>query len=458
MTSVQFHTASSKQDAMTPYQLCHHIAACTRADRVLWFSQINERWRPIASSVRSSVSLDSGLAGEWQRILDELATTSDSSSTSSFNQLLDAYRRDNEVSTLLLLPLQSSDAKQTVSYLILETFQSPTIVDSSELRSDWQTIAPEVATSIQRIVDTQDDSLNSPQLGTWRKALPIALVLITAALFVIRVPLRIPVEGTLHPIQQQRVFAPTYGRVVQVDVEQHQSVEAGDVLLRLQSDELDLQSEIIRGNLATAKAELAARRTVRSDRSTRSTSLSPSRSASESSTNELALKERIASLEKQQQFIQRIQASMIIRAESRGTVHRWDEEKSLLGRDVFQGQWLLDVVNVDSGVQARLHLPERHLHYILHAQSQKKPLVSQLQLRSQPDVAWSSEIEQVASVVTVNEAGNPTIAMLAAANISSGDFEQTLLGATVVGDVHAGDSSLAFMLFRPFFESLEELW
>jgi len=217
---------------------------------------------------------------------------------------------------------------------------------------------------------------------------------------------------------------------------------------------------MVAGNLATAKAELAGRRTIRSGRSNQSSSSDTSTESSglQSSTNELVLRERIRSYEKQLELLQAVQESMSIRSTVRGQIRRWDEKETLVGRDVFQGQWLFDVVDSSAGMIADLELAEQHIGHVLQAQSESQPLICRLRLRAQPDVSWTGEVQDIASAVHPNAEQQPVIRLGATVPSTLKGVTDQSMGSTVVGDVAAGRRSLAFVLFRPFFDSLREIW
>lgn len=448
-------------DELTPYQLCHHIVAHTRADRALWFARRQHQWVPMGSSVQSEIAVDSPVARDWSSILSHIHESTETSTDTVFQNQLDRYRETSGAQTILILPLRAKEATEATSFLVLETFDSSAQqVDSADLRADWESISHTLAPKLQRAVDQIQTSPPRLKRRSSRAIWAAVFAVVVLVLWVVQVPLRLPVEGSLEPIHQQRLFAPTAARVVTVHVEDGQQVEQGTLLIELRSDELDLQTQMVAGNLATAKAELAGRRTIRSDRSTPSGSSNSSTDSSglQSSTNELVLRERIRSYEKQLELLQSVQASMSIRSTVQGQVRRWDEEETLVGRDVFQGQWLFDVVDSSAGMIADLELAEQHVGHVLQAQSESQPLTCHLRLRAQPDVSWTGEVQQVASAVHPNAEQQPVVQLSATVPSTLEGVTDQPMGSTVVGDVEAGRRSLAYVLFRPFFDSLREIW
>lgn len=461
MTATIPSQSAAPTDELTPYQLCHDIVARTRADRVLWFARRENQWVPMGSSVQSETAVDSPVARDWSSILSHIQESTEPRTDTFFQNQLDRYRENSGAQTILILPLRAKEATEATSFLILETFDSSAQqVDSADLRTDWESISGTLAPALQRAVDQFQTSPSRPKRRFSRAIWATVLAAVTLVLFFVKVPLRLPVAGSLEPVHQQRLFAPTAARVVTVHVEDGQQVEPGTLLLELRSDELDLQAQMVAGNLATAKAELAGRRTIRSDRSNQSSSSDTSTDSSglQSSTNELVLRERIRSYEKQLELLQAVQESMSIRSTVRGQIRRWDEEETLVGRDVFQGQWLFDVVDSSAGMIADLELAEQHIGHVLQAQSESQPLICRLRLRAQPDVSWTGEVQDIASAVHPNEEQQPVIRVDATVPLNLKGVTDQPMGSTVVGDVTAGRRSLAFVLFRPFFDSLREIW
>ena len=172
--------------------------------------------------------------------------------------------------------------------------------------------------------------------------------------------LKIPASGLLEPVQRQRLYAAESGLVTELTVNDGATVVPGDVLVRLRSDELELQQAELLGALAEAQARLAALESTAARGSIGTAALTVESEQAE-------LRARILSLEQQRSVLQRRLDSLVLRATAAGTVVGRDLQQRFVGRPLLRGQWLLDVVPADSPWQLQLDVAETDLRHVLQA-------------------------------------------------------------------------------------------
>ena len=95
-----------------------------------------------------------------------------------------------------------------------------------------------------------------PRHTLWKAAAALVLVLAVVVVFV-RVPYRIEAPVTLRPVERRVIAAPFDGTVLSVseNAEAGRVVEAGEVLVRLDTSELELSAVEARGQLRQAQAQ-----------------------------------------------------------------------------------------------------------------------------------------------------------------------------------------------------------
>ena len=191
-----------------------------------------------------------------------------------------------------------------------------------------------------------------------KRRLQIAAVVLVIALLPLQ--LKIPATGILEPVNRQRLYATESGIVTELPVSDGQAVRPGDVLVRLRSDELELQQAELLGALAESQARLAALETAAARGSATVNPLSVESELAE-------LRARILSLEQQRTVLQRRLDSLVLRATTAGTVIGRDLQQRFVGRPLQRGQLLLDVVAAETPWYLQLDIAETDLRHVLNA-------------------------------------------------------------------------------------------
>lgn len=275
-------------------------------------------------------------------------------------------------------------------------------------------------------------------------AVAVGLILIAF----IPVTFRLPTEGTLEPSVNVGVFAPTAGELTKIAVVDGTRVESGDVLAQIDNPELRLQAERLRGELLAAQADLASTQLNASHSSSRRDTAGGQ--SQNSSTKVAVLRTRIGSLQRQVSLMEEILESLVVRAHQPGRVVIDDRQTKSVGQSVLPSQQLMRLADDRSGHQAIVRIPAESYGYV----DTDSPVSASIRLRSDPSRRFDGVVSRVSDTVQIDERGQSFIELVV--DIEGLGDSDVRMNAPVIGHVHVGRRSLAFIVFRPFIELIRE--
>ncbi len=233
--------------------------------------------------------------------------------------------------------------------------------------------------------------------STLFKGLLAAAVVAAGAAALVFVPaeLRIEARGELQPVVRRNVFAPGDGIVERVAVKHGQQVQRGELLATLRDPQLDLEIKRIDGERQTTLRQLESVRATRTSLDQRESS---STDAYRLSAEEQQLKQRLATLDEQQQLLKAQRKDLWIESPLDGMVVTWELEETLLGRPVQRGEVLLTIADTQSDWRVELELPDDRIGYVLDAQAEadSDALPVEYRLGSQEEGFSTGVIQQIA--------------------------------------------------------------
>lgn len=289
---------------------------------------------------------------------------------------------------------------------------------------------------------------------TMRYVVPALLVLLASWLIPAR--FEIDVRGQLKPEVERQVFAPLDGYVDEILVKHGDLVEAGQVVAKLRSPELELKQTETAGLLAAAQSELDAVRVERTQNVRRTDDRRDSRSADRDqlSADEIRLTRRLANLQEQLQLLDAQQQGLTLVSPIAGQILNWDIEETLQARPVSRGDSLLKVAEVDGPWVLKLEAADRRTKHILTAQAESEtPLPIAFHLVSEPGVTHQATLSEVSQVIDVgSETDEPAALLTAQFDKSEVDFLRP--GVSVTGRVYCGTRSLAYVWTHELWEAV----
>jgi multidrug efflux pump subunit AcrA (membrane-fusion protein) len=305
-------------------------------------------------------------------------------------------------------------------------------------------------------------------------AVLLALAGISAAFSLIKVEYPVEAEGKLMPVKQQAVFATWDGLITAegLKVEGGQRVEAGQVLIVLENDEL--QGQIDEATAAVAKqddlkhakeveikaTQLLLTGDADADRQTRQTYERLQVELTRISADGAIARQQLATLQRRQK------QRLTIVAPADGRIPDFQLRQLLTDRPVRQGDHLFDIMDdgQDQPWHMELLVAEKRMGHILRGQRERiaagesPELPGGFILATQPDTRYDCRLTSVATRSTTDQELGTAFELVAVA-----DEGQTLpekrIGAEVTVKIYCGKTTLFYRWFGDVVEFLQKyLW
>jgi multidrug efflux pump subunit AcrA (membrane-fusion protein) len=226
-----------------------------------------------------------------------------------------------------------------------------------------------------------------------------AVLLVLGFLVFFPWPFKAQCNGTVEPVLRRDVFAKIDGDVKEVHVDNADVVKAGDLMVVLESVDLNMEIERIQGDLAEVAEQITTNRRILSGPTgnTQQDQLRWQQVASEF--NEL--KEKQASLVQQLELCGEKKEQLKITAPIEGQVVTWDPEDLLMGRPVQRGQRLMRVNNPEGEWQLELLMPEKRMGHVrrkraaIKAQDPSDDLKVEFVLATDPNTTFEGKVSEI---------------------------------------------------------------
>lgn len=256
-------------------------------------------------------------------------------------------------------------------------------------------------------------------------------------------------QGTLHPAQRRDIFAPSDGVVQEVGVKQGDTVAAGDVLLAMQNDELELEITRIFGELQTARRQLQAVQASRLDTVQSKPATRDART--DWAAEEERLKEVIRSLEVQHEHRQKQRQQLTVRSPISGELLTWDVERLLRWRPLKRGQRLMTVADVGGAWILEMRVADADVGHVLQAaQELNTPLPISYRTAAQPQRQWTASLMEISDWTETNETEGPYVRMTA--KLQDASALGIRPGASASAQIHLGRRPRAYVWLRDLIE------
>lgn len=263
-------------------------------------------------------------------------------------------------------------------------------------------------------------------------------------------------DGKLQPKVRRDVFAPLDGDVTLVNVRHRSPVEAGNVLVELVNEDIQIEETRVLGEKSSAEARAAALEAAISD---------PEIDRNERSKMNVEIKEvqaKIASLQKELELIQRKKAELVVHAPMEGQVITWNVEETLTARPVQRGQVLMTIADTTKGWELEVLMEEDRMGHILDAKRALpagEPLKTEFILATDPNTTYEGEIVNIAMAAeTEGEEGN---VVKLTVKFEIDDLDETVRqklrpGAAVQVKVKCGQAPVGYVLFHDVWEWIQK--
>ena len=377
-----------------------------------------ERLEPRADAVKELQSL-AAVTAHWGEPLDYTEGSEATELPAAVAEVLQQHIDHSHARQLVAVPLefrQDNDAVAqnlhgAVAVLIAENFSS----GDSLTRQRVVELAHLCEPALQQAAEWNRWPIRT--VANWTKScsrlwekwgmsrLALAGAAVAAVLFaLIFVPTQFEIEApaTLMPRIVQDVFATANGSVREIKVEHGERVQAGAVLAVLEDSELDLETERVRGELATVRKRLEAIAVARTDRQARE---EPRSDRLPLSAEAKQLELRQESLLHQAKILDRRRAALTLRSPISGTVLTLDVQNLLRTRPVERGQVLFTVADTNSGWNLETRVPQDRIGHVITAEQQsKEPLAVRFRLAGDLKHTYSGHVVEITETAVLDTA------------------------------------------------------
>jgi biotin carboxyl carrier protein len=246
----------------------------------------------------------------------------------------------------------------------------------------------------------------------------------------------------LVPVSRPHVWAPIDGIVRQVAVEHGAEVAAGQIVAELDSPELELQLQQVKGELSAARLrregyDLMLRQAeVEKD--------NPPAELLKISAEIAEIEAEIENHEGHQKFLEELREKLTIRSPIDGQVITWNVAELLANRPVRKGESLMIVGDTSGPWQIEFQVPDRKMKYLedaQHALGERLPI--DCLLAGDPRSQFAGHLDSIASIATAAENAEPGVKVVA--RFDRAALHQPRVGLSVTGRIYCGRRSLGFI-------------
>lgn len=283
-------------------------------------------------------------------------------------------------------------------------------------------------------------------------SLGLGLVVLVAAMF--PVPLVVSSPATIRPAQVQTITAPREAVVDRIHVHHGQTVTAGELLITLQDPDLEEQLTALVGR----RAVLLQQKSHWTDALVDTATHQLERLQQVQGESRL-VSEEIRSIDEQIAVLKRAKNTLEIRARQAGMIDAWQIDQRLQSRPLQRGDWLLQVIGVDSPWTVEANVAQSRINH-LHRAGKNEELFVLVSLESSPSQTYRAELDRMGPAV-VGDAVNPssTAVLLRLGNqastaIASKQIASDQSGAPARAMFHCGTAPAALVLFQDVIRSV----
>jgi len=310
---------------------------------------------------------------------------------------------------------------------------------------------------------------------TLAKIVGVLLAIVAVICILTFVPWKLTIEGrgALLPEKRRITYAPVAGIVVSAPVEHGDLVKEGDVLIKLDSRELEKELKRL---IAEMQASLTQVSYLDSQAKKAATSRPDEFNQLQGQLYEAKIKARSA--QEQIDIIQEQIESMTVRSPQDGIITTWEVHKNLLGRPVEIGTELVSIAAIEGEWELEVEVPDDDMGPILAARNKlegeikrgEKPAGSKLHgyfvTATDPEHRYPGYVERIASKAELVEQKHVVKVTFKFNDEVRKDFlrrNQALRpGAEVRARVDCGNARLAYVMLRDvvhvFYETVLFRW
>jgi hypothetical protein len=257
-------------------------------------------------------------------------------------------------------------------------------------------------------------------------------------------------KGTLQPVETREVFVGVDGLIRNVLVTHGMHVKAGDVLLELENNDLELQYQDVLGRKNETSQQLLTVQKLRLNTDNKLTPDDRNRLNGEF----LLYQTRLASLDRQLELLKQKRENLTVRSPIDGQVITWDVDKELYLRPVKVGELAMTVANPESDWELVLLMPDKRMIHFNRAQEEfGADLPVSYILATDPNTRHYGKVKEVDRRAELDQEEGHSVKVRA--DIKMDNLADPRPGATVIADVYCGRRPIGYVWFYQAYEAFQ---
>jgi multidrug efflux pump subunit AcrA (membrane-fusion protein) len=268
-------------------------------------------------------------------------------------------------------------------------------------------------------------------------------------------PLTIEAEGSIEPTVMRTVFASMDGYMDQLLVDDGQTVQADQPLVRLSSPDLEVRLEEVQGEMRTLYEKRSALQIASNQLNADAADFLVTQNRMASEIKQLMT--QLENLKLQLKILQSEKQKLVIPSPIQGVIVAKDLKQHLTSRPVRRGDALFRVVDLQGPWHLRIQVPDRDSGYVLkgfRSTDEANALKAvKFVLDSQPEEQFDSEVTWIADTVQNLHAEGCFVEMRA--EVSKDVVERVHMGASARTFFQCGEQPLWFVWCRPLVEAIQ---
>jgi multidrug efflux pump subunit AcrA (membrane-fusion protein)/GAF domain-containing protein len=277
----------------------------------------------------------------------------------------------------------------------------------------------------------------------------VVAVAALAAMWLVRVDLRLEGKGTLEPVHRRDVFAEIEGVVEKLEpgLAHGADVEESQLLATLRNTDLEVAIADVLGRRASSEEQLVATRRA----------LLEDKGLSSDEKNRMAgraaqLQREIESLEQQQRLYEVKKKDLEVRSPIDGVIVTWQVRDRLMLRPVEKGQVLMSVADKTGEWELEIHMSDDRLGHInralVEAQKEGRELQVDYILATDPGTRHYGTVREIHEQAEVRGEKGNTVLVRITIDPTRHEKEELGAGATVTARINCGPHALGYVWFH----------
>jgi len=284
----------------------------------------------------------------------------------------------------------------------------------------------------------------------WLVGFGIAALLILA-LFLVPTSYKVTADGVLVPGQRRSVFAAVEGEVQKIHVEHGSTVQPGDILLEMTSNQLELDVRRLQGSIDTSRQQIDSINQAKLKSNQRG--VDPAQTALLDIERE-KLAVTLEALEQQLAIARQRQEQLVVRSPIAGRVLSWQLKTELEDRPVVRGQKLLEIGALEGSWQLEVNVPDKDAGQVITAADRSDgKLTADFILISQPGKSYQGDVAHISMATTQDPNGGQVLKLHV--NIDPEKLDYRQVRTDVRARIHCGTRSLGYVWTHEFIEFVQ---